>query len=99
MVPKTSGEDLTAAQVRSMYRGHAAVGNAVIDLINRNPGWRARKQGHKLRLYCRCLAPAAQFSIPGTPRNDQIAASWILQTASRHELNHLPPLPATTGNM
>lgn len=51
-------------------------------------GWELRKEGHWGKLYCSCQPNCTRISVPGTPRNADVAARQIARAAARC------PLPA-----
>jgi hypothetical protein len=63
---------------------------AVIAELCRTRGFKVRRQGHKFYLYCPCGTDGAMISVPGTPRNADVAARRLRRAAShcpdQHEL-------------
>lgn len=75
--------------VRSFYRGHAQVGEAVVVLMLLDPPWRVRDQGHGVRVYCPCGTRKHQVSVPHTPDDDRWAARQLERTARRYQKQHV----------
>jgi hypothetical protein len=82
-----SWEELAPRQIR--HEVHKSI-YAVIEELVEQRGFRIRRQGHKLALYCPCMRDGGFITVPGTPRDGDVAARRLRRAAlrcpDRHQL-------------
>lgn len=82
------GDEVDVDWVRSFYRGHPDVGEAVVRLMALGLPWRVRDQGHGVRIYCPCGARTHQFGVPHTPNDDRWAVQQVERKVRQYHRQH-----------
>ena len=74
-------EELRPCDIRQEV--HKAIYPVIVELVERR-GFRIRRQGHKIALYCPCTGEDGGFiTVGGTVRDGDIAAARLRRAARR----------------
>lgn len=85
MAPAPKGRtSMTTKQARAQWDG--ALRDQVVRIIK--AGWQVVAEGKHYRAYCPCKEDTADFTISGTPRDDDIWADRVKQNASKCPKKH-----------
>jgi hypothetical protein len=67
------GHEMTTSEVVNFYKGHKALSNYLVELMERDPAWKVRQQGHGVVIYCPMGHRGHNKSVPHTPPSDESA--------------------------